>query len=89
MFVCPQGYTQCAGGEKTLNINCIHSEYLLSKGILSEGPAGCVCSKDVEYVSEASGGVRPFVSRGTEEHKDGGWMVRMLLSREPPVQRST
>lgn len=40
-------------------------------------------------MSEASGGVRPFVSRGTEQHKEGSWMVRMLLSRETPVQRST
>lgn len=52
--------------------------------------SGCVCVQcDVGFVSEASGGVRPFVSRGTKEHKDGSLMVTMVLSRETPVQSST
>lgn len=50
----------------------------------------CVCLKDDHFVCQgAGGGVRPSVSRSTEEHKDRGWMVRMQLSRETLDQRST
>lgn len=66
-------------GKKIINIKSLHSEYPEVKEYFLKPrcinvPADCVCSKDFECVSEAGGGVRPFVSRG--------WMVRMLLSRD-------
>lgn len=74
------------------HIKCLHSvkepKYLLKPWCINI-PAGCVCLKAEVCVSEASGGVRPSVSRGTEEHKDWGWMVRIQLSRGTPDQRST
>lgn len=71
-------------------------EYKL-RGLLLEAidfPAGCACSKDVcvqfdvECVSEASSGVRPFVSRATQRRRLDG-QEDAALRRETPVQRST